>query len=246
MPTILLDAISSINNVYRQEEMKIKRLKIFTSILSEQKEFYQNILGLSLVYKAENSCCFQVGDSQLILEYKAGATPYHYAINIPSNKEKEALNWLKSRLDILLDNEREIQHFDSWNARAIYFYDKDKNIVEFIARKNLDNKSDNPFDQNSLLEISEIGMPTIHIHKQFEVLHSQIGIGIYDGGFERFCAIGDEYGLFICIDKTAKNWYPTNDPAHSSDFEALVKYNSLEFELHFKNGTLRVHKHHHL
>lgn len=118
------------------------------------------------------------------------------------------MQWLKSRITILKDEQDEIIDFRAWNAKAIYFYDQDKNIVELIARKNLKNESDQNFGPEQFLEISEIGVPTRDIESEFSILRNAMGIEIYDGGFGNFCAIGDENGLFICINKDHKNGIP--------------------------------------
>ena len=140
---------------------------------------------------------FQVGNSRLKFVQNEKFQPYHFAINIPCNQENEALKWLQERVEILKDGNNEIQDFDFWNAKAIYFYDIDKNIVELIARKNLLNQSTKMFTTNALLEISEIGVPVNNIESTYNNLKEIVGLKIFDGGFERFCAIGDENGLFI-------------------------------------------------
>jgi len=220
--------------------MQIKKLKIYTSSLSAQSQFYSEILKLKMLSQSENSISFKIGRSVLEIESAQKVTPYHFAINIPSNQENEALVWLKSRVEILKDGNNEIQDFEAWNAKAMYFYDMDKNIVEFIARKNLDNRSNETFDQNALLEILEIGMPTNDIENKFNFLNENIGMEIYSGGFDRFCAIGDEHGLFICIDKNIKDWFPTSGKTYSSDFEVCIQQGEIEYGVAFKNEKLEI------
>jgi len=150
------------------------------------------------------------------------------------------LKWLKQRVEILEYNNLEIQYFDFWNAYAIYFYDEDRNIVELIARKTLKNNSNRPFDNKSLLEISEIGLPTVDINREYKTLHDAASIPIYSGSMERFCSIGDENGLFIVIDKSLKKeWFPTKDKALSSDFKIRFLENSKEYVFEYKNEQLK-------
>jgi catechol-2,3-dioxygenase len=220
--------------------MKINELKIFTKNLIEQIDFYSNQIGLKLIKTSETEAQFMVGKSILRIIKSEKFKPYHFAINIPSNKENEALKWLKERVKILEHGKTEIQDFDFWNAKAIYFYDIDQNIVEFIARKNMKNESNDEFSVNSLLEISEIGMPVNDIEKTYSALKQITNIEIFDGGFERFCAIGDENGLFICINKKIKDWFPTGDKAHSSEFEIKINENGREYELEFINEEMKL------
>jgi catechol-2,3-dioxygenase len=220
--------------------MKIQELTLYTSNIDGQTEFYSQVLGLEIVKKSPKNVSFHIGNSLLQFEQKKEATPYHFAINIPANKEEEALQWLKSRITILKDEQDEIIDFRAWNAKAIYFYDHDKNIVELIARKNLKNESDQNFGPEQFLEISEIGVPTRDIESEFSILRNAMGIEIYDGGFGNFCAIGDENGLFICINKEHKKWYPTNDKAFASNFELLMQEKGKQYQVDFKNESIKV------
>tara|TARA_R110002033_G_scaffold68543_5_gene119753 strand:- start:744 stop:1415 length:672 start_codon:yes stop_codon:yes gene_type:complete len=220
--------------------MKIQELTLYTSNIDGQTEFYSQVLGLEIVKKSPKNVSFHIGNSLLQFEQKKEATPYHFAINIPANKEEEALQWLKSRITILKDEQDEIIDFRAWNAKAIYFYDQDKNIVELIARKNLKNESDQNFGPEQFLEISEIGVPTRDIESEFSILRNAMGIEIYDGGFGNFCAIGDENGLFICINKEHKKWYPTNDKAFASNFELLMQEKGKQYQVDFKNESIKV------
>ena len=187
--------------------MRIKTLTLYTDQLGDQKQFYSQVLGLPLKDESENTVSFKIGNSVLTFKQGEGTTPYHYAINIPANKENEALDWLKERVAILKDGEHEIQDFDFWNAKAIYFYDPDQNIVELIARRNLENTSDKTFDQNGFLEISEIGMPTTDVKNKYDKLHELTGISVFSGDFNRFCAIGDDRGLSSVSIKTSRTGF---------------------------------------
>ncbi len=220
--------------------MKIQELTLYTSNIDGQTEFYSQVLGLEIVKKSPKNVSFHIGNSLLQFEQKKEATPYHFAINIPANKEEEALQWLKSRITILKDEQDEIIDFRAWNAKAIYFYDQDKNIVELIARKNLKNESDQNFGPEQFLEISEIGVPTRDIESEFSILRNAMGIEIYDGGFGNFCAIGDENGLFICINKEHKKWYPTNDKAFASNFKLLMQEKGKQYQVEFKNESIKI------
>lgn len=228
------------NVSYNQDIMKIKELKIYSSRFDKQIAFYSGKIGLKLIEKTEYEAIFQIGKSKLIFKKSERFQPYHFAINIPANREKEALNWLKQRVEILRDGNYEIQNFDSWNARAIYFYDEDKNIVEFIARKNLKNENQGKFDSDSLLEISEIGVSVNDIKPIYNSLAKIVNIQKYDGGLERFCALGDENGLFICINKNIKDWFPTGDKAYSSEFEIDFQENGKDYKLEFKNEQIKA------
>ncbi len=205
--------------------MIIKKLSLSTTSLKEQINFYQRTLGLSMQERKEHAIVFSIGHTLLEFSETSQSDPYHFAINIPSNKARGALSWLKERVPILKDGEKELIDFDSWSAESIYFYDYDKNIVELIAREKLEVIIDRKFKSKYFLSISEIGMPVDNIEETYNQLKSIKDIDIFDGNFDKFCAIGDESGLFIVIDKNKKRWYPTNDIAHSSSFSIEGDYN---------------------
>ena len=213
--------------------MKINELIIFTNKLDQQIDFYSTILEFPIVNSTPESTSIKIGDSILTFKYKKDVVPYHFAFNIPSNKEKEALYWLKERVDILSFDEKEIIDFSNWNAKAIYFYDLDKNIVEFIARKNLQLNSSSKFSSKSIINISEMGLVTNEIQNTFHKLKKLKNIDVFSGDLERFCALGDDNGLFILVNNNLKKWFPTCDLIQQSDF--IIKG---YFNFEFTNGEI--------
>lgn len=214
--------------------MIITQLKIYTNKLEEQVAFYKTILGVDVIDRTETSVSFKIGCTHLILNYSESAKPYHFAFNIPSNKEKEALVWLKEKLTVLQHHGHELIDFPNWNAKSIYFYDADKNIVEFIARKNLKVETIVPFDSSQLLGVSEIGMAVNNVGEIYHKINAIRKTDLYFGNLDWFCAAGDEHGLFIIIDQSKKGWMPCNDHAYTADFE--IK-GDLNFE--FVNGEIK-------
>ena len=205
--------------------MKIKELILLTPNLESQIEFYSKVLELEVVFRNAIECSFSTGESILTFRVDKKSTPYHFAFNIPSNKAYEALSWLKRRVDLLPYKNKEMVDFSSWNAKAIYFYDKDKNIVEFIARKNLNRNSSHTFSSKSILNISEIGLASTKMERTFESINSMRSIDLYSGNFERFCALGNEEGMFIMVNPNLKKWFPIDDKIYLSDFIIKGDYN---------------------
>jgi catechol-2,3-dioxygenase len=220
--------------------MRIEELTLYTRQLEAQRHFYTEVLEFEPLAAKEDEIAYQIGATTLRFVRRQEATPYHFAVNIPVNKEREALSWLRERVDILKDGDREIQDFSAWNAKAIYFYDADRNIVEFIARKNLKNAQAEPFSSQSLLEISEIGLASANLPEKVRFLTEKIGLDIYSGDLERFCAVGSETGLFICIDRNLKDWFPTGDKAYASAFVAKVAVNGRKYKLVFEDERTTI------
>lgn len=216
--------------------MNFEKIKIYSANLAAQKMFYTQVLGFELLEEKAQAFTLKIGKTALQFIEKQTATNYHFAFNIPSNQGMQALNWLKDRVEILDWNGMDLVDFSDWNAEAMYFYDKDANIVEFIARKNLNIETTLPFDANQVLEISEMGAPTQDVQGVYDNLQGVFPIQIYSGNLRRFAAMGDEQGLFIVIDNKQKKWIPRDDEAYYSPFEVHLKHQGKYVALKYENG----------
>lgn len=205
--------------------MKINELTLYTANLKDQLDFYTNVLEFKLLNKKAYQFSLKIGSSILIFKFKENARTYHFAFNIPADKEIEALDWLNKRVSILPYLGNAIANFKSWNAKAIYFYDKDFNIVEFISRKNLKIYEDQIFSSKSILNISEIGIADSDINDMYKRLYNIRKIDVYGNCSDKFCAVGDEEGMFILVNYKAKTWIPTGDKIFQSDFIIKGDYN---------------------
>lgn len=220
--------------------MIIKHLTLYSADLEKQVDFFTKILNLKIIEQTDDSVSIKIGRSILKFSLRDEVKPYHFAINIPANKASEALAWLKSRVDIIKDEDNEIIDFTDWNADAVYFYGPENNILELIARKNLDNKSDEVFNENLMLEISEIGIPSFDISKEYNLLNEVTGLPIHSGSMRRFCSAGDDNGLFIIINKDLKKyWFPTEDIPYSSDFKITFIEQDIEYSFTYENEILK-------
>ena len=213
--------------------MIIKQIILFSNNLEEQKQFYRDIMDFELVSNTDQQIDFNVGNSILSFRYKENFKPSHVAFNIPSNKIKDALDWLQKRVEILPDGNQMISNFESWNAKAVYFYDADKNIMEFIAREDLNVSKKGSFSSKQVLSISEIAIATTDVESIYQTINRIKQIPIYSGDMNRFGALGNEEGLFIIINKDIKKWHPTQEDAYTSEFIIKGDYN-----FHFMNGEI--------
>ena len=220
--------------------MQINRLQIFTSRPKEQLEFYSKTLGLPVEVISEENFEVILGYSRLEFVAKNETTPYHLAFHIPDKQEDLALEWLEGKTEILRNNTEEIIDFPAWNAKSVYFYDKDSNILEFISRRDLNAASSGIFSEESILGISEVGIGTKNVREKFNFLNSRCGLEKYDGDFERFCAIGNDRGLLITINREEKDWFPSMDKAYASEFSLQFSYNDKDFSLEYKDDRLKL------
>lgn len=199
--------------------MNFKKLILQSYNLKKQFQFYVETLGFDLIEQSEASFSIQIGKSILAFEKSSSKSYYHFAFNVPPFQIMDAMDWAKGRVSFLEYNGNAILDFTNWNAKAFYFFDADSNIVEFIDRRNLGDKTRETFTIENILEISEVGLPANKILHAFQKLNSQAGIEKYSGDYEKFCAAGDEHGLFIIVDQNDKNWLPTELPAKAFPFQ---------------------------
>jgi catechol 2,3-dioxygenase-like lactoylglutathione lyase family enzyme len=216
--------------------LKIEELILQTNYLSQTEDFYNQVLELAIVCRSENSISFQIGDSILTFEENLEVLDpkYHFAFNIPCNNIEQGFHWLKDRLDVIKDKENNfIFEFETWNAKAIYFYDPNNNLVEFIARKDLNNFSEDIFSSKSILNISEVGIATENPIDLSENIFKKFQVEFFEKGPKRddFVAQGDENGLFV-ISKTSRYWFPTSDFAEKHDVKIKFKQSGKDYFLH--------------
>lgn len=205
--------------------MNILEIQLQSADIAQTKKFYHEILNMEILYEDELSIKFSAGLSTLIFKKTNNPNPfYHFAFNIPANKFEEAQSWASERIQLLpIAENSTVADFKNWNAKAFYFYDNKQNIVEFIARFDLDNNSDRPFDGSSIFSISEIGIVTDNAKAYSEEMLKQYDLNFFSKQppQDDFVAIGDDNGLFIVVNNK-RNWYPTNKP--SGKYWSAVKF----------------------
>lgn len=219
--------------------MRIEHLALKTSRLEEQRHFYGEILGMEIREVSLTSFEVQLELSVLRFTQSAQATPYHIAFHIGASQQHKALDWLKQRVDILQDQEKEIIDFSSWNAKSIYFYDPDKNVLEFISRRHLYPTKEDAFAGRSVLGISEIGLATDNVLESYTFLNKEFDLVKFTGDYDTFCATGDDHGLFIIADTTKKTWFPSADQVIPADFDIRFTTSQLRARFQYEAGTLQ-------
>jgi len=193
--------------------MHIQRIELQSNLIAKLEDFYTGLLGFPLLEKEEQSffSC-QIGKSVLAFrETIQTESCYHFAFNIAHNQLDSAREWLINKGIKLCQFEgKEVIDFPNWNAHALYFTDLAGNVVEFIARHDLENAIEEAFSTHQILEISEIGLPVPNIKEAYEQLKTSLDIPIYSqiSNLKSFCAAGDAEGLFILVPLN-RVWFPT-------------------------------------
>jgi catechol 2,3-dioxygenase-like lactoylglutathione lyase family enzyme len=197
------------------EIMQIQHLWLQTKKLEDLFDFYTRVLGLPLLEQTRSSFTVNIGASKLSFEQsESGETPvYHFAFNIPENQLLEAKAWTEARVSLIPDAQgRTLFRTDSWNAEQFYFYDPAGNILELIARHDLDNPSSQPFSVQSLENISELGVASLDPAQTA----ARLELPLYRcQANDTFMSVGDEQGLLILV-RRGRIWFP--ETAKAAEF----------------------------
>lgn len=198
--------------------MEIQETELLTNDIEATVIFYSKILGLKIIIENRESVSFAAGRTKLTFRYSEIESPvYHFAFDIPNNQLLEAFGWVESRIAILeVIPPEKIADFYNWKAKSFYFYDNNGNILECIARFNLDNKSEKPFDGSSIILISEIGFVAKNVSKLCDQLIDKYDLPVFSmqPKLDKFIVLGIETGLFVLAEE-GKDWYPTKTKAKS-------------------------------
>ena len=202
--------------------MQIKKITLYTDNISAVKDFYGNVLNFALKSESDNIVEFQTQETVLRFKEDKNLNPhYHFAFNIPSNKIEEAKEWMNGKAELLpVEDNNYIADFVNWNAKSIYFYDTVGNIVEFIARFDLQNDTAEKFNSSHVISVSEMGIVTNDVTAFADKLKNEYKVFdfVKSVNSDSFSAMGNDNGLFIIAIEN-RNWYPTKVPSQKSPFE---------------------------
>ena len=207
--------------------MKIVSLELQTSQLDEMKEFYTQVLELPVVSEDAQHLTIQAGFSTITFQVvnTRPSAPYHFAINIPRNKVKEATDWLRDRVAFLYapGSTVPVVHHEGWGAYALYFYDADFNILELISHQTAP-VVEGPFGPKQLIGLAEVGMPVADVPFYAKELKECLGLSRWREGSVEFEAVGNEKGMFIIV-REQRPWFPTINPAVALPTRVTVQAN---------------------
>jgi catechol 2,3-dioxygenase-like lactoylglutathione lyase family enzyme len=214
--------------------MNITKLELLTAGLQVQNDFYANILELPVKMTSSN------------LEVKAGSTDlvftqapadfdgaYHFAFNIPENRFDAAKEWISERIPLLHDENGQTEfELKNWNSHSVYFKDAAGNVLEFIARHNLENAVNRDFNNRQILNISEIGLPSENVVGLANELCTALNLSVFkQEPNETFTPVGDDNGLFILPIKS-RIWIPNSGvPAKLLPVKVTGDANGKEWEV---------------
>jgi catechol-2,3-dioxygenase len=198
--------------------MKIKELHLLTNDIDRTADFYNELLKINITAKTEGELSLIIGSTKLkFIRSEVPRPVYHLAFDIPHNQLNEAYEWLSDKVKILpVTPESKIADIPLWNAKSIYFYDTNGNLLELICRFDLDNRSEKIFDASSIISISEIGLVNHDVPALVKTVIERYNLSVFyrQPAQENFIAIGDDEGLLVLVNEN-RNWFPTQEKAES-------------------------------
>jgi len=214
--------------------MNITYLELPTKDLHAQWEYYSSVLELP-VRITDTSLEVKAGDTDILFTQADsnfdGA--YHFAFNIPENQFRAAKGWIVSRIPLLSD-ETGKDEFESknWNSDSVYFKDAAGNVLEFIARHNLENAVEEEFDSSQILNVSEIGLPSEDVISWANELCTKLNLSVFkQEPNEDFTPVGDDNGLLILPLKD-RIWIPNSGvPAKLLPVRVMGNVDGKEWEV---------------
>ncbi len=214
--------------------MNILELEISAVDLPAQRNFYANVLELPVTL---DSAILEVKAGQTILRFTQAPSEfigaYHFAFNIPENQYQAAKQWIASRVPLLRDKTgQEDFESQSWASTSLYFLDAAGNILEFIARHNLQNAAAGEFSSSQVLNVSEIGLPSEDVITLANDICTRLGLSVFNQEpNETFTPVGDNNGLLI-IPVKDRIWMPDSGvPAKLLPVKVRGETNGREWEV---------------
>lgn len=195
--------------------MKILELDLYSNNLEATRRFYVRQLGLPLVAHSVSHLTVLIGYTRLTFRFvDQPVAPYHMAINVPRGSLEVLMYYYD--LDYLSTEApgKTIAYFPDWRAKACYFYDTQGNLLEFIARTDLNLDDPNLILADMFQGVSEIGLATQDVTYTTNEIQRRFDVEQFGKMTPKpdFNALGDDNGLFI-IAQLGRPWLFTNTPA---------------------------------
>jgi catechol 2,3-dioxygenase-like lactoylglutathione lyase family enzyme len=192
--------------------MNITYLEIPAKDLHAQRDFYAKVLELPAELNS-SGLVVRAGNTDILFTQASSdfEGAYHFAFTIPGNQFRAAREWISSRQTLLHDESGKDEfESQSWNSHSVYFKDAAGNVLEFIARHNLENAVEGDFDGKQVLQVSEIGLPSEDVLAFAKELCTRLNLAVFrQQPDEAFTPVGDDNGLFILPIKD-RIWIPNS------------------------------------
>jgi hypothetical protein len=223
---------------FPEKEVVIKEL-IINGNLSEFyqiRNFWENTIGCKVVNQNFNTFSIKIGTS--LLTFKPNTTTidrpqYHFAILIPANQIENCLAWLKNG-GIKKDGKAiqlwrggvtnaEIIQSPLYNSSSVYFADYGGNIIELVARRNLENSEEGEFSPEMFKEINSVSMVTKEVKAAQKLITDSLGYQPVDRTTTGYKVMGNANGLINILVQSRIIPPTTTEQAYPYEMELVVQ-----------------------
>jgi hypothetical protein len=213
--------------------MKLLEIEILSNNLINTEKFYSKVFDFELELKSDEILTYKIGQSKLIFKKSKIKNPiYHFAFEIPQNVFEESIKWISNKVTLIkVKDNSVVAEFEDWNAKSIYFFDNNKNILEFITRFDNEKSNEPKFDKNQIINISEIAFVTQNVSSLAKQILKKYNLDYFTKQIQTdiFSVIGGNDGLFILVAEN-RNWYPTNLSAKKYPIKVKISVENQIFE----------------
>jgi catechol-2,3-dioxygenase len=200
------------------------------------RNFWENTIGCEVVNQTFNTFTIKIGTS--LLTFKPNFTTlsrpqYHFSILIPSNQIENCLAWLKNGgkkkdgKSIQLwkggVTNAEIIQSPLYNSSSVYFADYGGNIIELVARRNLENSEEGEFSPEMFKEINSVSMVTKEVKAAQKLITDSLGYQPVDRTTSGYKVMGNANGLINILVQSRIIPPTTTEQAYPYEMELVVQ-----------------------
>jgi hypothetical protein len=260
---IILASSCDYNNRLKLREVPEKSFEIIdvqmrSNNFVNNKRFWSKVMGFDVDSVAPNSFKVNIGFNSVTFINNSGAldtsssvTPkYQFTISIPSNQIENCYSWLldadssnsskiaePAKFWIDAESGAAIYRRNQYNSQSIYIKDAGNNIIEILARHDLNNTAEGEFNRGMFLGITEVGVVSRDLRKSAEALKAAYGVEEVVGSSNSYKPMGGPLGL-LKLNIEGKIWTPTeNEIAVGYPMTIRVRKDSTTAPIEFAPGV---------
>jgi hypothetical protein len=214
-----------------EKSFEIVDVEMRTNNYAKNLRFWRDVMGFPTDSVAPNSFRVNIGFNSITFINNSGAmdtsssiTPkYQFTIAIPSNQIENCYNWLidadstnpskvgeRAKFWIDAETGSVIYRRNQYNSQSIYIKDAGNNIVEILARHDLNNSEEGEFNRGMFLGVTEVGVVSRDLRKSAEKLKAAYGVEEVVGSSNSYKPLGGPTGL-LKLNIEGKIWTPTEN-----------------------------------
>jgi hypothetical protein len=241
-----------------EKSFEIVDIEMRSNNFENNKRFWSKVMGFDVDSVAPNSFKVNIGFNSVTFINNSGAldtsssiTPkYQFTISIPSNQIENCYSWLldadpsnsskiaePAKFWIDAESGAAIYRRNQYNSQSIYIKDAGNNIIEILARHDLNNTAEGEFNRGMFLGITEVGVVSRDLRKSAEALKAAFGVEEVVGSSNSYKPMGGPMGL-LKLNIEGKIWTPTeNEIAVGYPMTIRVRKDSTTAPIEFAPGV---------